>query len=239
MDNGVRLTVVQNDTALSSYATQYILERLAGYRNILLPTGTTPRGLYALLRQYPDAFRHITFFNFDEYCMQTSNGMEVVSDERSFQREMKTQLFDCITCAGNYFPDLDNILQPGAYDGFIEKMGGIDLCINAMGEDGHTFGFNLPSTPFTSKTRLVTLDSAVQRINQGLTGRETPAYAITTGIATGMAARDVLFLVSGKRKAKILRDVLYGPITEMVPASVLRLHKRCTWVADEDACSLL
>jgi 6-phosphogluconolactonase/glucosamine-6-phosphate isomerase/deaminase len=36
---------------------------------LLVPTGTTPEGLYALLAEQPQAtFDGVTFFNLDEYC---------------------------------------------------------------------------------------------------------------------------------------------------------------------------
>ena len=54
-----------------------------------------------------------------------------------------------------------------------------------------------------------------------------------------MDVEKILFMVNGKRKAKILRQIIAGPITPKVPASILQLHKDVTIVADKEALSLL
>ena len=55
------------------------------------------------------------------------------------------------------------------------------------------------------------------------------------GIGTIMRARKILLIVSGADKAQILHDVLNGPVTPQVPASILQLHSNVTVVADEAA----
>ena len=59
------------------------------------------------------------------------------------------------------------------------------------------------------------------------------------GIGNIMQAKKIVVVVSGKDKAKILREVVAGPITPRVPASVLQLHPDVTIVADEAALSVL
>jgi len=52
-----------------------------------------------------------------------------------------------------------------------------------------------------------------------------------------MQAKKILLLVSGEGKAEILRNVISGPITPLVPASVLQLHGNVHIIADEAALS--
>ena len=52
-----------------------------------------------------------------------------------------------------------------------------------------------------------------------------------------MQARKVLVVVSGADKAEILKKVVEGPITPLVPASILQLHNDVTIVADAAALS--
>lgn len=66
---------------------------------------------------------------------------------------------------------------------------------------------------------------------------DVPRQAYTMGIGTIMRARTVLVVVSGADKAPILKQVLEGPITPQVPASILRLHPNAILVADEAALS--
>jgi len=59
--------------------------------------------------------------------------------------------------------------------------------------------------------------------------------AVTLGLATIMAAREVIVLVSGEAKRAPLARLLDGPITPDVPASVLRRHPRCLVITDRAA----
>jgi len=59
--------------------------------------------------------------------------------------------------------------------------------------------------------------------------------AVTLGIGTILAAREVVVLVSGRVKREPLARVLDGPIDPAVPASALRLHPRCTLLVDTEA----
>ncbi|MBI4253446.1 MAG: 6-phosphogluconolactonase, partial [Candidatus Rokubacteria bacterium] len=59
--------------------------------------------------------------------------------------------------------------------------------------------------------------------------------AVTLGIGTILKAREVVVLVSGRAKRAPLERALDGPITPAVPATALRLHPRCTILADRDA----
>jgi glucosamine-6-phosphate deaminase len=129
---------------------------------------------------------------------------------------MKEKLFDALGEVRSFFPDETSAEHEGSYDEQIAAEGGIDLCLNAIGEDGHTFGFNSPGSAFDSRTRLVS-------VSEG----------------TGMSAKQVLVLVSGKRKAEILRRIMKGPISPDVPATILRQHPNCQWIVDEAAASRL
>ena len=59
--------------------------------------------------------------------------------------------------------------------------------------------------------------------------------AVTLGVATIMAAREVVVLVSGRAKREALGRLVDGPITSDLPASALRRHPACTILADADA----
>jgi glucosamine-6-phosphate deaminase len=239
--NGVKVTIAKDYLELSSLTAQMIQKRIeaAPKFNMLLPTGTTPLGVYRILRDIdPSFFKHVVFFNMDEYCIRFGDQIKMIPETHpaSYRLYMKQNLFDAIKPSASYFPGIENISQSGHYDEFIKGEGGIDLCLNAMGEDGHTFGFNFPGTPRDAKTRLVRIPGQTQSTNRRLTGFETPDYAITIGLATGMASKEILFLVSGERKAEILRKVIYAPeIRQDLPATLLRNHPLCHWIVDEKA----
>ena len=68
---------------------------------------------------------------------------------------------------------------------------------------------------------------------------DVPRQAYTMGIKNIMQARKILVIVSGESKTQILKEVLNGPITPAVPASILQLHNDVTLVADEAALGCL
>ena len=46
-------------------------------------------------------------------------------------------------------------------------------------------------------------------------------------------------MANGKNKAEALRNMINGEVSESCPASILRLHKNVTVIADKDATYLL
>ncbi|MFQ6003440.1 MAG: glucosamine-6-phosphate deaminase, partial [Candidatus Zixiibacteriota bacterium] len=68
---------------------------------------------------------------------------------------------------------------------------------------------------------------------------EVPKYAITMGIGTIMDSRALLLLASGKSKAQAIKMTVEGPITAIVPATIVQMHQRATIIVDKEATSLL
>lgn len=242
--NGIQIHIVKDYAELSRKAAAHIIQRvLANPKlSLLVPTGTTPEGVYGLLSQQPQTLKEAMFYNMDEYCVKDDKGIYSFlprEDKKSYHYYMQHHLLDALPRVKSFFPGLENIDQPGSYDQMIEEQGGLDFCLNAIGEDGHTFGFNLPGSSFSSVTRLMAINADTQDVNEKLTGFATPQYAVTVGLKTGMSAEEVLVLVSGKRKAGILKRVLNEDVTEDIPATVLRTHPHCSWIIDEDAASML
>jgi len=62
-----------------------------------------------------------------------------------------------------------------------------------------------------------------------------PQHVITMGVGTIMEAREVLLLGFSSRKAEALAAAIEGPVTQMVPASVLQFHPKATVLLDEAA----
>ena len=56
---------------------------------------------------------------------------------------------------------------------------------------------------------------------------------------TPMGVKHLVMIVTGKEKAQILKQVLDSPISDELPATVLKLHPNFTVICDKDAASLL
>ena len=124
------------------------------------------------------------------------------------------------------------------YEELIRSLGGQDLQLLGLGHNGH-IGFNEPDAVFEKTTHCVDLQESTIEANKRFfaSADDVPKQAYTMGIGTIMQSKKILVVVSGEDKADILKEVLYGPITPKVPASILQLHNDVTIVADEAALS--
>ena len=205
-------------------------------------TGSTPVGLYGeLVRLHGEGldFSGISTFNLDEY-----HPISPKSDQ-SYYYFMQQHLFGKVNVDPSRvnLPDgdaADPVAEAAAYEAKIQDSGGIELQVLGIGLNGH-IGFNEPDESFGAGTRYVPLSEVT--INSNARHFDDPAdvprHAITMGIRTIMLCRNIVLMANGAAKAEILRDSLMGPITPLVPASVLQLHPSVIVLADSEAASLL
>jgi glucosamine-6-phosphate deaminase len=66
-----------------------------------------------------------------------------------------------------------------------------------------------------------------------------PRVAITMGLGTLLAARACLVVAFGAEKERSAAEMVEGPVTSLVPASVLQHHPHTTVVLDDAAAALL
>ncbi|MFC5648090.1 6-phosphogluconolactonase [Paenibacillus solisilvae] len=125
-----------------------------------------------------------------------------------------------------------------SYDRRIHEAGGVDIAILGLGPNGH-LGFNEPPSTAASPTREVPLSAESIRSNAVYWGGEenVPRSSITAGMDILLSARHILLLVSGENKRDILKQTLQGPVTELVPSSLLQTHPNVTIIADQSAWS--
>lgn len=127
-----------------------------------------------------------------------------------------------------------------AFEDVIAARGGIDLQVLELGQDG-SIGFNAPNTSFARKAFAGRFNTALEPLEQKKTDavHHCEASGFTLGIGNIMQSRKILLVASGRGKAEIVRKTLYAPVTEEVPASVLRLHPCSEIVLDEEAAAQL
>lgn len=208
-----------------------------------LATGSTPLPLYRELIAREKAgklsFAKVRTANLDEY-----KGL-AADHPQSYRRFMQENLFNHISIAPENTIVPDGLAQDGAamcqaYEEAIDAMGGIDLQLLGIGHDGH-IGFNEPCDEFPGITHEVALTAITREANKRFFSSidEVPCAAYTMGIGTVMAAKQIVMVVTGKDKAEILAKTLKGPVTSMVPASILQFRDQVTIICDEAAASLL
>lgn len=235
----MQLVKVDNYEEMSRKACSILVEHIQENQNpvIGLATGSTPEKLYSCLideyKQGKVSFQHVTTFNLDEYV-----GLKK-DDVNSYHHYMKEKLFDHVDLEEDriHLPNgqSGNVEQDClAYEKQIEEAGGIDIQVLGLGLNGH-IGFNEPGTPFSSLTHAVELSQSTRRANARFFSGidEVPTQAISMGIASIMASKKILLLVSGKQKAEALHRLLNSEVTEAFPASILQTHPDVTILADE------
>jgi len=241
------MEIIVKDTVeeMSKTAARVVARTLNAKPNAVLglPTGSTPLGLYReLVRMHQEEgldFSQVTTFNLDEYVGLTQK------DPQSYHYFMHENLFKHIN-----IPKQNIYIPSGTTDNYeafcqwyeqrIVECGGIDLQVLGVGSDGH-IAFNEPSSSLGSRTRIKTL--ARQTIDDNArffdSPEEVPVYAITMGVGTVLEAHKIILLASGKQKAAAVAASTEGPVTSMVTASALQLHRDTMFILDRDAASEL
>ena len=206
-----------------------------------LATGSSPIGTYQeLIRQYQEGdldFSQCHTVNLDEYV-----GLDVNNDQ-SYAYFMRHNFFDGVNipAENTNIPNgmnADAEAECSRYDAVIRSLGGVDLQLLGLGNNGH-IGFNEPEDSFPKGTHCVDLTESTIQANKRFFESESdvPRKAYTMGIRDIMQAKRVLMVVSGEGKAGIIKQAFFGPVTPEVPASILQLHSDFTLVADEAALS--
>jgi glucosamine-6-phosphate deaminase len=127
------------------------------------------------------------------------------------------------------------------YENAIKAIGGIELFLGGIGNNGH-IAFNEPGSSLNSRSRVVTLTNDTRKANARFFGDDpakVPAKALTVGIGTVMDAREVLIIVSGRQKARALQAAVEGAISHWQPLSCLQTHEKAIIVCDEEAAEEL
>jgi glucosamine-6-phosphate deaminase len=210
-----------------------------------LATGSTPLKVYnELIRWHKEdglSFSNVITFNLDEYYPLEHD------HQQSYNHFMWDRLFKHIDIKP------ENIHIPSGsidkedvaafcrdYERKIIECGGIDIQLLGIGRTGH-IGFNEPGSAFTSKTRLVTLDRMTRNDEaESFNGEEhVPHFAITMGVGTIMAAKEVFLMAWGEGKAEILAKAVEGPVTDVIPTTYLQNHPNTTFIIDPPAAAQL
>ena len=234
--------IIDSAQNIAAMAAQQYVALLKRKPNAILggATGSTPLGLYAELVRLNKAgeisFKDASSFNLDEYV-----GLDGTHDQ-SYRYFMDHNLFDHIDIdkSRTRVPSGIDVSDPAAYDNEIEAAGGVDLQLLGIGNNGH-IGFNEPGTPFGSLTHIVELTESTREANKRFFKSidEVPTHAVTMGVKTVMQAHSIILMAIGPAKAPIMKEMLQGPVTENVPASVLQLHPDVTVYMDYEAAKLL
>ena len=241
----MRIIVTKNYEEMSRKAANIIAAQVVMKPDSVLglATGSSPIGAYKLLVEgYKKGdldLSEITSINLDEYV-----GLSAEHNQ-SYAYFMRDNLFNHVNIKMEnvFLPngmEADDVKECVRYDEVIKTRGPIDLQLLGLGENGH-IGFNEPDTSFAKGTHKVSLTESTINANSRLFNSidEVPKFAYSMGVGSIFAAKQILLIASGEKKADALCKALYGPVTPEVPASALQFHNNVTIVADEAAYALI
>jgi len=226
----------------SRIAALILLRKKAGKNAVLgLATGSTPLKVYnELIRIHKEeglSFSNVITFNLDEYYPLEHD------HQQSYNHFMWDRLFKHIDIRPEniHIPsgsiDKDDVAAfCRDYEKRIIDAGGIDIQLLGIGRTGH-IGFNEPGSASNSKTRLVTLDRLTRNdAADSFNGEEhVPHFAITMGVGTILAAKEIFLMAWGEGKAEILAKAVEGTVTDVIPSSYLQNHANTTFIIDPPA----
>lgn len=211
----------------------------------IFPVGPTPQYdiAAALINRFRISMHHVHWFNMDEYADE--NGRTAPREwDASFQRAMYDNFFSRLDPelrppeSQIHFPSSDNI---ACYAEAIEALGGADVCYGGIGWCGHIafweahlgieFGDDIEAF-LSAGPRIVTLHpmTIMQNALHSFGGDWSwvPPKAATIGPAQVARARHRSFWLDGylgggvSWQRFIARLVAHGPVTPLVPGSVLQ-----------------
>lgn len=241
----MKITIAKSENEFDTLAAWRVIgEVLKNPQAVIgLSTGRTTKNMHlriaSIYRDYPFDVSGITFFGLDEV---TNVPREYAG---ACYTMLKTELIDALGVTEENF-----LMPPTLSDDFdqecirfqqtLECKGGIDLQILGLGWNGH-LGFNQPGTPFERETWVSQMDELLEaRIRKET---QTPPEQLLGGLTLGpkniMQARRIVLVAKGESKAEIVKEMLLGPITPDIPASILQLHPDCEFLLDTAAARYL
>ena len=203
---------------------------------VALSGGSTPRGLYGQLAAEPYrsqiAWEKVHFFWSDERCVPPEH------PDSNYGMAWEALLSRVFLHSSNIHrpaaEDADPARAAEAYEREIraffeigpQEFPRFDLVLLGMGDDGHTASL-FPDSPALGESQRIFVANHVAKLN---TNRLTLTFPAIN------SAAQVAVLVSGKKKAPVLREVLQGPVRYPIQ-HVSPSRGRLLFVTDEDALS--
>ena len=241
----MNLRVVNSYEELSKVAASEFSKVIKEKPNAILglATGGSPIGMYKeLIKMYENKeldFSKITTVNLDEYI-----GLNP-EHSQSYRYFMNDNLFNHINIdvANTFVPNglaKDLEVECKEYDKRIIELGGIDIQLLGVGNNGH-IAFNEPDEHLSAGTHVISLTENTIEANARFFENidDVPRTAITMGVGRIMKAKKIILIASGESKAEAIKGLFSGKITTENPASMLQMHRDVTVIVDKEAAKLI
>ena len=213
-----------------------------GHANVIVATGASQFEMLSELVKIKDiAWNKVTCFHLDEYI-----GMPITHGA-SFRKYLWERFVSKLSLPLAAFHYVNGEQDPQAECkrlGELIAKHPIDVAFVGIGENGH-LAFNDPPADFETEQAYLVVDLDTdcrkQQMGEGWfpTLEDVPKQAISMSCKQIMKAKSILAIVPDARKAKAVQGSLEGPVTPMVPASILQKHADTTVYLDAASAALL
>ncbi len=226
----VIISISKNASELGAAAARFVGTRLreaaarSGEARLILSTGSSQfETLKALLKEDID-WRRIELFHLDEYI-----GLPA-AHKASFRRYLNERFINCIECRRFHSVDAEGDI-PKAIASLTKEIRKkpVDLGLIGIGENGH-IAFNDPPANFETRDAyaVVTLDERCrkQQVGEGWFNSvdEVPEKAVSMTVWQIMQCRAIVSCVPHRVKAEAVYKTLTSPLSNLVPATMLKQH---------------
>lgn len=243
-------TVIGKDKAdmaakAADFAAARIRKAIAdrGDARVIVATGASQFEFLEALVKEPDIdWTKVTGFHLDEYV-----GLPV-SHRASFRNYMRERFVSKTPQPMKAFNEVNGEAEdPKAEIARLQKLlreAPIDVACVGIGENGH-LAFNDPPADFDTEDAyiVVNLDEKCrnQQVGEGwfATIDDVPKQAFSMTIKQIMWSRAICCTCPDARKADAVKGAVEGPVTNMLPSSVMQLHPDCALFLDPASASKL
>jgi glucosamine-6-phosphate deaminase len=201
--------------------------------NVIFAAAPSQNEFLAALVASPSVeWSRINGFHMDEYV-----GLKDEAPQR-FGAFLKEKLFDLAPFREVFY--IDPLHEGDQYADLLRRYPPDVVCMG-IGENAHIAFNDPPVADFHDRVlvKTVELEAACrqQQVNDGCFGSldEVPERAITLTIPVLMQARFISCVVPGARKRQAVADTLEAPVSERVPATILRTHAGAILFVDKDS----
>jgi glucosamine-6-phosphate deaminase len=211
-----------------------------GEANLILATGASQFEMLGSLVVKDIDWSKVTVFHLDEYI-----GLPA-SHPASFRKYLKER-FASQVAGLRKFHYVNGEIDPRAECQRLGKLISnltIDVACIGIGENGH-LAFNDPPADFEIEEAYIIVDldptCRQQQVGEGWFASldEVPKQAISMSIRQIMKSAAIVCTVPDARKAVAVKNTIEGPVTNLVPASILQTQPRCWMFMDEPAAAKL
>jgi glucosamine-6-phosphate deaminase len=212
-----------------------------GYANIIVATGTSQFEMLNALIKQDVAWNNVTAFHLDEYI-----GLPITHGA-SFRKYLWERFVSKLPLPLNAFHYCDGERDPKAECKRLSdeiKKHPIDVAFVGIGENGH-LAFNDPPADFETDEPylVVNLDEACRKQQMGEgwfpTLNDVPRHAISMSCRQILNSRTLIITCPDERKAKAVQGSVEGPVSNLVPGSIMQGHRDATLYLDTASASLL